>query len=215
MSRRVQSSGSSGASPTRFVHKIPLTSYALEVSISPYRFGSSASTSSRWRRSNGSMCAARCPCMRNESTYRRRGAFVIRFFSCVDESGDEDSCQTCHQAPARTTIHVVFHLSVMHLSVMPCKQTISTASEEHGPNGPKTRVPARGKTERKERTHSQEAQTRAAFETQKIRRDNLALQANPVETPGRRSSGKPMALCLLLYSICYLGWGMFKTFSAL
>jgi hypothetical protein len=129
MSRKVQSSGSSGASPTRFVHRIPLTSYALEVSVSPYRFGSSASTSSRWRRSNGSMCAARCPCMRNESTYRRRGAFVTRFFSCVDESGDEDFCQTCHQALSRTTIHVVFHLSVMHLSVMPRKQTISTALE--------------------------------------------------------------------------------------
>ncbi len=33
--------------------EIPLTSYVLEVSISPYHFGSSASTSSRWKRSNG------------------------------------------------------------------------------------------------------------------------------------------------------------------
>jgi hypothetical protein len=37
MSCRFQSSGSSGVSP-----KIPLTSYVLEISTSPYRFGSSA-----------------------------------------------------------------------------------------------------------------------------------------------------------------------------
>jgi len=83
MSRRVQCSGSLGASPTGFVHMIPLTSYFLESSVSPYRFGSSASTSSRWRRSNGSM--ARCrdahECV-NESTYRRSEAFMTRFCSC-------------------------------------------------------------------------------------------------------------------------------------
>ena len=90
MSRRVQCSGVSGASPTRFVHNIPFTSYDLELSTRPYRLGSSAPTSSRWSRSKGSMRAARCPCMRSESTYRRRGAFVTRFCSCVAESGGKE-----------------------------------------------------------------------------------------------------------------------------
>jgi hypothetical protein len=80
--------------------------------------------------------------------------------------------------------------------------TISVGLKEHGANGPKTRG------RREERTHSQAARTRAAFETQKIRRDSFVLQPNFVEAAGRTdNSATDMTLCVSV------SWGAssFKT----
>lgn len=84
--------------------------------------------------------------------------------------------------------------------------TISVALREHGANGLKTRSGSR-----EWRTHSQAAQTGATFETQKIRRNSLVLEANVVEAAGRTdNSVTEMALCLLLVSVS-VSWGSFKT----
>jgi len=58
---------------------------------------------------------------------------------------------------------------------------------------------------REERTHSQAARTRAAFETQKIRRDSFVLQRNFVEAAGQTDSVTDMTLCVSV------SWGNFKT----
>jgi hypothetical protein len=85
--------------------------------------------------------------------------------------------------------------------------TISVALKEHGANGLKTRSGSR-----EGRTHSQAAQTGATFETQKIRRDSLVLEANVVEAAGRTDdSVTEMALCLLLVFCISVSWGSFKT----
>jgi hypothetical protein len=74
---------------------------------------------------------------------------------------------------------------------MPRTYTIAVVLKEHGANGPKPRG------SREERTHSQAARTRAAFETQKIRRDSFVLQPDLVEAAGRTDSGTDMTLCVL------------------
>ena len=73
--------------------------------------------------------------------------------------------------------------------MMPHVYTISVALKVHGANGPKTRGS-------RERTHSQAARTRAAFETQKIRRDSFVLQPNFVDAAGRTDSVTDMTLCV-------------------
>ena len=83
--------------------------------------------------------------------------------------------------------------------MMPRMYIISVASKENGANGPKKR---RGS--REERTHSQAARTRAAFETHKIRRDSFVLQANFVEAAGRIDSVTDMTFCVSV------SWGCFK-----
>lgn len=74
---------------------------------------------------------------------------------------------------------------------MPRTYTIAVVLKEHGANGPKPRG------SREERTHSQAARTRAAFETQKIRRDSFVLQPDLVEAAGRTDSVTDMTLCVL------------------
>lgn len=87
--------------------------------------------------------------------------------------------------------------------MLPRMYTISVVLKEHGANGPN----ARGS--REERTHSQAAQTCAALETQKIRRDSFVLKANFVEAAGRTDSVTDMTLQYVCYS-CLQLWGSFK-----
>ena len=118
--------------------------------------------------------------MRNESTYRRRGAFITRFCSCVGES-------RC----GNWIISSEVESTTRGRSI-----GSSTASLVCVPRTKGRRYVDTAEGRRKERTHSRAARNCAVSETQTIHRGSFASEVDSVEAAEGACDGPDMAFCL-------------------